>query len=638
MNNFLDILKYLVYGMIVYILFTYVPQVQMPLSDVMVITIVIMMTYIFLDLLVPQNNFEKFDTDFITSEEGKQIESSTDVSSNDPAFSTNPNPESQGLGDNTGDEDVNNAYLFSSNTDPANNSMAVAQILVGSGMSTDEISDFLKLCKSDKNSCYNKINILKDDELISSSEFDTLVEILIGSKSTFEKLVNQLDLTTEEKSELIKLCKFNKNECISAINLLSNINDDQKVELLDELDNMFNSEYLLEIVGMTDEEKQQIRESCKDSKQKCSENLSSFPRLDNNIKELLLNSFNLSEVETTVNEENASTTEPVDKMKPIVISLLKKYDMKDESIINLHNLCKNSSEKCVNKLNEMQLSGVLDKDAKIIVNVLYGLNDYINLSSIIMEKSLNVDQILELSYVCNKNIPSSMCTAVLNKFLSAGLITEDQTEDILDKLRKLNTGLNIQGSDIVNQMLENGDLSTKEGAGIHIACTLKNNQTCNQTLKQLSLIGKITENQIRQILRSYNKSDMIELDSKSFGSISNESELGSRHSDKLQNLTDAYGESEMKFSQLDPNMHKPLGEYTNDFNNSFEYGYAYLNTSKWSVPMYRPPVCKTDDNCKVCASATSGYPVDVKEWNNSRKIMPPDNINTEYINKLNKGE
>ena len=93
----------------------------------------------------------------------------------------------------------------------------------------------------------------------------------------------------------------------------------------------------------------------------------------------------------------------------------------------------------------------------------------------------------------------------------------------------------------------------------------------------------------------------------------------------------------MKYSQLDPKLHKPLGEFTKDFNNKFEYGYAYLNTDKWSVPMYRPPVCKTDENCKVCSSATKGYPVDVKEWNNSTKIMPPDNINTEYIAKLNSG-
>lgn len=637
MNNFLDILKYLVYGMIVYILFTYVPQVKMPLSDVMVITIVIMMTYIFLDILVPQAKLERFDTDFLDSQNPNvKSEESGDVSSNDPEFINNPNPTSEGIsGSNYADE--SNVYQFSSNNNPADSSMTVAQILVGSGMSTDQISDLLKLCKVNKRDCYNKINMMKEDEIISSTEFDTLIQILIGDKSTFEKLINNLDLTQEEKNQMLTICKFNKSECITEINNLTFINDEQKIELLDELDKMYNSEYLLGITALSEEEKQLIRDSCKDTKDKCSNAINNFSGINNNIQELLLNSYNLPIVQEENNQLEVTAPIIEDKMIPIVINLLKNYEMTEESIKNLHTLCKDNSEKCVNKLNEMQLSGVLNNNAKIIINVLYGLNNYINLAPVIMKNSLTPDQVLELSYVCNKNIPVSMCTSVLNKFLSAGLITEDQSEDILDKLRKLNTGLNIQGSEVVNQLLENGDLTTKQGAGIHLACTLKNNQNCNQTLKQLTLTGKITDNQMREILRSYNKSDIIELDSKQFGSISNESELGSRQIDKLQTLTDAYGESEMKFSQLDPEMHKPLGEYTNDFNNSFEYGYSYLNTTKWSVPMYRPPVCKTEENCKVCATATSGYPVDVKEWNNSRKIMPPDNINLEYINKLNQG-
>lgn len=637
MNNFLDILKYLVYGMIVYILFTYVPQVKMPLSDVMVITIVIMMTYIFLDILVPQAKLERFDTDFLDSQNPNvKSEESGDVSSNDPEFINNPNPTSEGI---SGSDyvDESNVYQFSSNNNPADSSMTVAQILVGSGMSTDQISDLLKLCKVNKRDCYNKINMMKEDEIISSTEFDTLIQILIGDKSTFEKLINNLDLTQEEKNQMLTICKFNKSECITEINNLTSINDEQKIELLDELDKMYNSEYLLGITALSEEEKQLIRDSCKDTKDKCSNTINNFSGINNNIQELLLNSYNLPIVQEENNQLEVTAPIIEDEMIPIVINLLKNYEMTEESIKNLHTLCKDNSEKCVNKLNEMQLSGVLNNNAKIIINVLYGLNNYINLAPVIMKNSLTPDQVLELSYVCNKNIPVSMCTSVLNKFLSAGLITEDQSEDILDKLRKLNTGLNIQGSEVVNQLLENGDLTTKQGAGIHLACTLKNNQNCNQTLKQLTLTGKITDNQMREILRSYNKSDIIELDSKQFGSISNESELGSRQTDKLQTLTDAYGESEMKFSQLDPEMHKPLGEYTNDFNNSFEYGYSYLNTTKWSVPMYRPPVCKTEENCKVCATATSGYPVDVKEWNNSRKIMPPDNINLEYINKLNQG-
>ena len=142
---------------------------------------------------------------------------------------------------------------------------------------------------------------------------------------------------------------------------------------------------------------------------------------------------------------------------------------------------------------------------------------------------------------------------------------------------------------------------------------------------------------MKQILKSY-KMDTVQISNTNFGSISNESELGSvNKSEKLSSLNDAFGSSDMKYSQLDPEMHKPLGEFSSDFNNTFEYGYAYLNTSKWRVPMYKPPVCKSEDQCKVCPTNTQGYPVDVKEWNRSRKIMPPDNINIEYLNKLNKG-
>ena len=65
MNDFLDLIKYLVYGMIIYILFSYVPQNKLPLTDVLVITIVIMMTYMLLDFIAPYNNIENLDPDYI---------------------------------------------------------------------------------------------------------------------------------------------------------------------------------------------------------------------------------------------------------------------------------------------------------------------------------------------------------------------------------------------------------------------------------------------------------------------------------------------------------------------------------------------------------------------------------------------
>ena len=80
----------------------------------------------------------------------------------------------------------------------------------------------------------------------------------------------------------------------------------------------------------------------------------------------------------------------------------------------------------------------------------------------------------------------------------------------------------------------------------------------------------------------------------------------------------------MKYSQLQ-SCYTPLGKYDSTFTNDFEYGYAYLNTNKWRIPENHPSVCKTSSSCQICPMNTSGYPVDVKEWNSSRKIMPPDN-------------
>ena len=93
--------------------------------------------------------------------------------------------------------------------------------------------------------------------------------------------------------------------------------------------------------------------------------------------------------------------------------------------------------------------------------------------------------------------------------------------------------------------------------------------------------------------------------------------------------------NELKYTELDPRMHKPLGEYDNTVSNKFEYGYAYLNTDKWTVPMRRPPVCIPPENpCPVCPVMTSGYPVYLKEFNSALRVTPADNINVKYIEEV----
>ena len=64
MINFGNIIKYLVYGIIVYLLLTYVPKQKLRFEDVLVSTIVIIMSVIMLDFIrLKTKNVEGFDAE-----------------------------------------------------------------------------------------------------------------------------------------------------------------------------------------------------------------------------------------------------------------------------------------------------------------------------------------------------------------------------------------------------------------------------------------------------------------------------------------------------------------------------------------------------------------------------------------------
>lgn len=95
--------------------------------------------------------------------------------------------------------------------------------------------------------------------------------------------------------------------------------------------------------------------------------------------------------------------------------------------------------------------------------------------------------------------------------------------------------------------------------------------------------------------------------------------------------------SDMKYNQLSPESLQPLGSYDNTFTNKWDHGFTYLSTDKWAPSkMQTPPVCKTEKQCPICPITTSGYPIGLMEFDNSRKVLGPDNININYIKeKLN---
>ncbi|QKF94014.1 hypothetical protein QKU48_gp0556 [Fadolivirus algeromassiliense] len=70
----------------------------------------------------------------------------------------------------------------------------------------------------------------------------------------------------------------------------------------------------------------------------------------------------------------------------------------------------------------------------------------------------------------------------------------------------------------------------------------------------------------------------------------------------------------------------------------YEYGYSFLPPEKWYPTSPRAPVCITDHRAPVMPIYTQGAPADVKEFHSARRVMPPDQINTDYIrDKLNSG-
>jgi hypothetical protein len=70
----------------------------------------------------------------------------------------------------------------------------------------------------------------------------------------------------------------------------------------------------------------------------------------------------------------------------------------------------------------------------------------------------------------------------------------------------------------------------------------------------------------------------------------------------------------------------------------YEYGYSFLPPEKWYPTPAHPPVCVSEKRSPVFPITTTGTPVDMKEWDSSRRITPGDVINIDYArDKLNSG-
>jgi hypothetical protein len=106
---------------------------------------------------------------------------------------------------------------------------------------------------------------------------------------------------------------------------------------------------------------------------------------------------------------------------------------------------------------------------------------------------------------------------------------------------------------------------------------------------------------------------------------------------ELEKIKKSNKNSDWKYNTFNYKKMKPLGDGLQKWTND----YVLLNTDKWAPSLAPAPVCRTEKKCPVCPNMSAGYAkqyTTLKDFNLSKKIMPPDGINVDYINdKLNKG-
>lgn len=103
--------------------------------------------------------------------------------------------------------------------------------------------------------------------------------------------------------------------------------------------------------------------------------------------------------------------------------------------------------------------------------------------------------------------------------------------------------------------------------------------------------------------------------------------VGSRQTNGVMSMNDEMAYNYVDFNTLPVDPSSPWSQ-----------GDSMMPPTNWFPTPPHPPVCVTEKVCPVCPTFTDGVNVYLKDWDESRRITPPDNINTDFISgKLNSG-
>lgn len=311
-GNTLKIIKYIVYGTIVYLLFSYIPSNKLSINDITIITSVVLMTFILMDYISPSNNkcSENFRENFDTPENQDEDVIEQDLEQQVEEDLTSVVPDNEGDNANLEVEDDKDKLI----KDLINNQLV------------------------DKNNEINDLNLRVDDLSTKAAEAEQVKLQL----SALQEKVNKMEL---EKEELVNQIKKERNT--------------------DEY-NISNTKYAVidDLIGkgvLSKEISDAIKINCNNNSPKCFckaviEKLEDNNKIPESEAKKLLNTFKNIGKECSLLEQ-------------VLANLISDNVITDDLARSILNACSDDDKKCKNLLSKLVEDDVLTKtQAKRIMN------------------------------------------------------------------------------------------------------------------------------------------------------------------------------------------------------------------------------------------------------------------------------
>ena len=442
------------------------------------------------------------------------------------------------------------------------------------------------------------------------------------------------NINIEKKKKIIKSKTDNNIHNYDIKNKISNKN----IEKFDEnVINIGKPEIFKELIDkklLSQKNVEDLIVMCSD-KDKCLSKVNSF------LNDKIINNKQLIEMKILFGLDNLSSIQE--------LYLQERLDR--ESAFQVANAIKSNSKPIlISTLNNLVSNNIITReDADIILNKSIIEDNFsdgvVVLSNLVEDGRMKAYDAKIIHEKCSSTSLDS-CSIFLNNLKNNNIINEAEATSILQAYNRpgvnsfydfdnsFNNVTYRKGADQSElQGLSKGDMENKDFSQKLIDDDLE-----KQSLKPFSSLTvdndiqrQITEKDIDNYKKSNNINKDFYVNTMENDNYVEIQDIDIGDTPKLQH------DDDMRYSKYSTKDYEYLGTFNNEFTNSFTHGSTYLKTNKWRPQEYDNTKCKIEEKCELCEEDLDNL-ASVDDFSRSRKILPGDNINIDYINdKLNSG-